>query len=212
MLTRIFSTLVLAPIAVAAVWIGRPYFEFVMILVCSIGIFEWFRLFKDQHLNLILFLVGLFYIVSPFLIIVWIYNLESVGPKLVLWILFVVWATDTGAYFIGKLLKGPKLAPDISPNKTWSGAIGGCLLALLVSMFMKPYLSVEFDLIGVTGFTIIISIFGQFGDLLESWAKRMLAVKDTGNIIPGHGGVLDRIDALLLAAPTAAFLIMCFMV
>ena len=122
------------------------------------------------------------------------------------------WATDTGAYFIGKLLKGPKLAPDISPNKTWSGAIGGCLLALLVSMFMKPYLSVEFDLIGVTGFTIIISIFGQFGDLLESWAKRMLAVKDTGNIIPGHGGVLDRIDALLLAAPTAAFLIMCFMV
>ena len=210
MLIRIFSSLVLAPIVLAAVWVGYPYFEVLIIFVGSIGIFEWFRLFKKQNRGFIFFLIGLIYIVAPFLIILWIYKIQSVGPMIVFWILFVVWATDIGAYFVGKLVGGPKLAPSISPNKTWSGAFGGCILALLVSIILKPHLTLEFDLIGVSGFTLIISISGQFGDLLESWVKRNLAVKDTGNIIPGHGGVLDRIDALLLAAPSAACLIIFF--
>jgi len=210
MLIRIFSSLFLAPIVLAAVWAGYPYFEFLIIFVGSIGLFEWFRLLRKQNRSFIFFLIGLVYIVAPFLIILWIYKIQSVGPIIVFWILFVVWANDIGAYFVGKLVRGPKLAPSISPNKTWSGVFGGCILALFVSIIIKPYLTLDFDLIGVSGFTLIISISGQLGDLLESWVKRNLAVKDTGNIIPGHGGVLDRIDALLLAAPSAACLIIFF--
>lgn len=121
-------------------------------------------------------------------------------------VLFVsVWATDIGAYFCGRLIGGPKLAPRISPNKTWSGAIGGVLIAVfcMVGWVLwkggKVAIEPEFIVPAVI-VPLLLSVASQFGDLGESWLKRHFNVKDSGNILPGHGGIMDRVDGLLAAS------------
>ncbi|MGB0843510.1 MAG: phosphatidate cytidylyltransferase [Alphaproteobacteria bacterium] len=135
----------------------------------------------------------------------WTYSLF--GPLTLLWLLVLIWATDTGAYFTGRSIGGPKLMVTVSPNKTWSGAIGGVVAALVSSFAFISYASVptmllgEAMLIGVV--TICLSVASQAGDLFESFAKRQHNVKDSSNLIPGHGGLLDRMDGLLIAVPVA---------
>jgi phosphatidate cytidylyltransferase len=120
------------------------------------------------------------------------------------WAMALVWVTDIGAYFAGRAIGGPKLAPAISPNKTWAGLIGGMVLAALFGIVMHFAYGLALRL---TLASPLLAVIAQAGDLYESWLKRRAGVKDSGNILPGHGGVLDRIDGLVPVAPVAAVLV-----
>jgi phosphatidate cytidylyltransferase len=121
-----------------------------------------------------------------------------------MFLVVVIWCTDIGAYLVGRLVGGKKLAPKISPGKTWSGSVGGLLIGgLAAAMLAAKGHGVDLAALPA-GFAL--SVFAQAGDLLESWIKRKLGVKDSGRTIPGHGGLFDRLDGFLAAAPVAALL------
>ena len=118
-----------------------------------------------------------------------------------------VWSADIGAYVVGKIVGGPKLAPSISPGKTWSGAVGGQAAAMIISVVFSKTLLQDQGIMGMIFLGGATCVASQIGDLLQSYFKRVNKVKDSGKLIPGHGGVLDRIDGILLAAPVACVLI-----
>lgn len=122
---------------------------------------------------------------------------EENGIALTLWTLAVVWGTDICAYFAGKLIGGPKLAPSYSPNKTWAGLIGGVAGALLIGSIIALNVGLPRWLIPLAG---LFALVAQAGDLYESWLKRRAGVKDASGIFPGHGGALDRLDGLMPVA------------
>jgi len=126
------------------------------------------------------------------------------GPMVLLCFMIAVWGVDIGGYMVGCTLKGPKLAPKTSPNKTWSGLLGGILLSLVFTYAMFWVFGQNNSaLIHYMYMAAIIAVIAQIGDLIESSIKRRLGIKDSSNIIPGHGGVFDRIDGLIFAAPFA---------
>ncbi len=150
-------------------------------------------------------LAGLVYIGIPVLALIWLRLLPSYGFTFVLWVLCVVWAADSAAFFTGSALGGPKLAPAISPNKTWSGAAGGLVGASLVGLGFALYVGVPIVTAMVA--SAFVGLWAELGDLQESWIKRRLNIKDTSNLIPGHGGILDRLDSLMFAAPVVCLMI-----
>lgn len=124
---------------------------------------------------------------------------DHAGLLAILFLFVVVWATDICAYFVGRSLGGPKLAPSISPGKTQSGALGGTIGGVLAGMILAIYAGLpNVPLLALIAF--VLSVVSQMGDLFESWVKRRHGVKDSGKIIPGHGGVMDRVDGLVAAA------------
>ena len=123
------------------------------------------------------------------------------GLLLAFWALGLVWATDIGAYFAGRSIGGPKLAPRISPSKTWSGLAGGVLAALMLGFLLHRFAGLPIQLAAASG---LLAVAAQLGDLRESAMKRRAGVKDSGTMLPGHGGVLDRLDGVVAAAPLAA--------
>ncbi|MDR7236283.1 phosphatidate cytidylyltransferase [Neobacillus drentensis] len=127
------------------------------------------------------------------------------GLVYILYSLFIMWATDSGAYFIGKALGKNKLWPEISPNKTVEGSIGGVVCAVVIAVLFVLFSNINVGLISLMGITVVLSVFGQIGDLVESAFKRHFNVKDSGNILPGHGGILDRFDSLLFVWPLLHF-------
>jgi phosphatidate cytidylyltransferase len=150
--------------------------------------------------------VGVPYVGIAAVALLWLRDDPVAGRADILFLVLTVWAGDIGAYLVGRWIGGPKLAPRISPGKTWSGAagglIGGCLCGLVVAhLFSAP--ATEWRVIGVAA---LLGVVAQGGDLLESRIKRRFGVKDSGRTIPGHGGLLDRLDGLLTAAPVAALL------
>ena len=130
-------------------------------------------------------------------------NARATGLVTLFFALFIVWSTDIGAYMIGRKLGRHKLAPQVSPNKTIEGAIGGVVSAVVVAMIYLHFFASDFMYSPVTLLimTVIFSIAGQLGDLVESAYKRHFSVKDSGNLLPGHGGILDRFDSLLFVFP-----------
>jgi phosphatidate cytidylyltransferase len=148
---------------------------------------------------------GLPYVGLTMLSLAWLHDSVDAGWPLVFFVFFVVWSTDIGAFAVGRTLKGPRLAPSISPNKTWSGFIGGLGFAAAVAVCLSWAFNGSRP-VQVVEIAIGLSLLGQGGDLFESAMKRRFGVKDSGNLIPGHGGMLDRIDALLWAAPSFALL------
>lgn len=132
-------------------------------------------------------------------------SLSWVWPMLVFWVFVVTWATDILAYFAGRAIGGPKLAPRISPNKTWAGLIGGVVGAALLGWLMARWFEMAslFHWLGGP-----MGAIAQAGDLYESWVKRRAGVKDSGTLLPGHGGVLDRLDGLLAVALATTLLLM----
>lgn len=126
---------------------------------------------------------------------------QRAGLEYLFFALFTVWATDTGAYLFGRAFGKKKLWPQISPNKTIEGSIGGIFLACVVAFIFQLFVEMDHSMIVVLLVTILISIAGQIGDLVESALKRHYAVKDSGRILPGHGGVLDRFDSLIFILP-----------
>lgn len=130
----------------------------------------------------------------------------EVGFDLVVFLFAIVWMSDIGGYVAGRLVGGPRLAPRISPNKTWAGAIGASVFALATAAVMARAAGVPSEPVLVI--VLLLSLATQCGDLFESWVKRHFDVKDSGTLIPGHGGVLDRVDGLLFAAPALALIVL----
>lgn len=130
--------------------------------------------------------------------------------RLLLCVFILVWVNDTGAYLVGSTMGKHPLAPKLSPKKTVEGAVGGLLIALLTAMFALPYLVPQFDCWQLLLLSLAVTLFGTLGDLFESALKRQAGVKDSGNLIPGHGGILDRIDSVLFAVPAVYLLIQIF--
>lgn len=128
-------------------------------------------------------------------------QIRMAGLSYILYALFVIWATDTGAYFFGRAFGKRKLWPEISPNKTMAGAIGGIIVACIVAISFQLVYPFELSLLAIVGMTIVVSIVGQIGDLVASAFKRHYEIKDSGTLLPGHGGILDRMDSLLFVLP-----------
>ena len=210
MLLRFLSTIVLAPMALAAIWYGWPYFDAMVCLAGFIAVIEWYRVSEGggkigiTPLGRVVWpIAGFFYIAVACLGLL-ILRADAVhGRGLVVAFFAVIWATDIGAYLVGRTVGGPKLAPSISPKKTWSGAVGGAICGVFVGYLVGTFSDLPYSDWTIVGGGLAISIVSQFGDLIESWWKRRFSVKDSGNLIPGHGGILDRIDGVLLASPVA---------
>jgi phosphatidate cytidylyltransferase len=143
---------------------------------------------------------GLVFIVLPFSAVIRLQGVDAVGPRLLLFTVVLVWVGDTAAYFVGRGIGRWKMTPHISPNKTWEGAAANFLGALLVAAVFG-YWAMGIPPAHMLAMAGVGSAAGQIGDLFESSWKRSAGVKDSGTILPGHGGMLDRIDALILAAP-----------
>lgn len=146
------------------------------------------------------FILGQILIALPFALLNYILFIDKWQPLILLSVFVTIWINDTGAYLIGVTFGKHRLFERISPKKSWEGFVGGALAALL-SGYIFSLLIPQISLINWFIFSEIIVIFGTFGDLMESLMKRTLKVKDSGNVIPGHGGLLDRFDSMMLAAP-----------
>lgn len=151
--------------------------------------------------------IAIFYLGIGFYFLI---ETRNLGLELVFYALILIWVTDSGAYFVGRAMGKNKLWPEISPNKTIEGAVGGVLFAILFSWIYHYFTGVLDNYLIVTIMTIFLSVFGQIGDLVESALKRHYQVKDSGTILPGHGGILDRFDSLLFVLPLLHFLNIIF--
>ncbi|HEX2939929.1 MAG TPA: phosphatidate cytidylyltransferase [Rhodopila sp.] len=150
---------------------------------------------------------GIIYIGLGTLALMWLRQSPAAGLANVIGLLLVVWASDIGAYAVGRAVGGPLLAPAISPGKTWSGAVGGLVATAVTGACAALVLGGSGTAVWRSvGIAMLIGVVAQLGDLFESRLKRHFGVKDSGGLIPGHGGLLDRLDALLAAAPVAALL------
>lgn len=138
--------------------------------------------------------------------LIWLRDAGDAGRANVLFVVLVVWASDIGAYLAGRMIGGPRLAPAISPNKTWSGSAGGLAAAIAAGLGVAAALTPGAQPVSVALVAVAIGLTAQCGDLLESFIKRRFAVKDASRLIPGHGGLLDRADGLIAAVPVAAAL------
>lgn len=149
--------------------------------------------------------LGTLWLVLPCVAILWVES-GAPGRAAILWLFAVVWASDVGAYAAGRALGGPRLAPRLSPNKTWAGAVGGLACAGLVGLGAARFFGGSVAM--VVAASLVLAVAAQLGDLAESLAKRKFGVKDSGGIIPGHGGLLDRLDSLLTAATVQGLMLL----
>jgi phosphatidate cytidylyltransferase len=263
---RILSALVLAPVAIGAVWFGWPFLPLLIAAAAVVMAWEWSRLcqvgrsdaaasgttpgvfaatpsglvlvaavlaavaaatFAATGVGIALSVVGAaivcflakrerdahpiwlasgaLWIALPCVLLLWLAQLDGAGRATLLWILAIVWATDIGAYGFGSRIGGPRLAPRWSPRKTWAGLLGGVFCAALVG-WAAAWLLGGSTVLPLVMLSAGLAIVGQFGDLAESVAKRRFGVKDSSDLIPGHGGLLDRLDGLLAVIPAVALL------
>jgi phosphatidate cytidylyltransferase len=202
LLLRIASAVVLGPLLLAAIWFGFPWIDLVAAIAAPLMIGEWLRLTRGRPLARGGFIL---YSIAAVLALLWLRHHPGYGRETILWIVACVWATDIGAYFLGSYVGGAKLAPSISPSKTWSGLVGGiCATAVVSAACGLVFNAGDTPVLALAG--VAIAVVAQAGDLLESSAKRRAGVKDSGAIIPGHGGILDRIDGLIAALVFVAVL------
>ena len=206
---RILSSIILVPLTLFFIIKGSFLFNFFIITIFFITSYEWFVMSKNKSYHFI----GYFFLIFSF------YTVYSIRHKfgdeaesliLFLFILLICISTDIGGFIFGKIFKGPKLI-KISPNKTYAGMLGGYLCSFMMIFLLFEYSELLFDtktkwLPKVYLNIIIISTVSQFGDIMISYFKRLSKIKDTGKIIPGHGGMLDRIDGMIFAFPFAYIL------
>lgn len=191
-------------LAVAGHGMGRisaPWVAAVAVVAFTVGVLEALAAGRNQPLlRTGLLLIGLAYIALPFGLTTW---LLSGGPWLFLGFMILLWTNDTGAYLVGKAIGRTKLLPRASPKKTVEGLLGGILLSVGVALLLARAWPVLTSAQWVVC-AVVVSITATIGDLLESAFKRSAGVKDSGSILPGHGGILDRFDGFLLALPAMA--------
>ncbi|MBF0310778.1 MAG: phosphatidate cytidylyltransferase [Magnetococcales bacterium] len=178
-----------------------------VLLPALMGLGVWrYQADKPVLDGMLLLMGGLLYCVAP---LVWLLEVRlRFGPEWLGLLLIVIWSTDTGALFVGRGFGGPKWIPRVSPGKTWSGFWGGTLCGILGGAGAAYAFSLAIPTGRAIVLSLALSVVGQIGDLAESVVKREAGVKDSGRLIPGHGGLLDRLDSLLFSAPVlAAYLI-----
>ena len=201
LIKRILSSIILIPLALFFIIKGSFLFIFFILICFLIIAYEWHMMRKKKSFYLLGFLFLIFSFVT-------IYELRFSTNLDYIWVLIVsiiCVATDLGGYIFGKLLKGPKLT-KLSPNKTYSGMVGGYFLSLIFLSLSFKYFEFEFT-IDWLFFILLISSISQLGDITISYFKRLSKIKDTGKIIPGHGGLLDRVDGMIFAFPFAYIII-----
>jgi len=201
-LKRLLSSTILIPLLFTVVFVGSYLFIIFVAICLIITLYEWHMMSKNKSYNILghLFLLFSFYCVY--------FVRNELGDKnlfIFLFIIIICISTDIGGYLFGKIFKGPKLT-KISPNKTYSGVIGAFLLSILIIFSLNLFNSyfnfnLEIFEFNYLIFTLIISAVSQTGDIIVSYFKRLSKIKDTGNLIPGHGGILDRIDGMIFAYP-----------
>ncbi len=175
-----------------------------LVAIASLFLFELFNPSEKPYSNIGVVILGLFYIGVPLALVPLITFTNSVfQPNIIFGLLLLTWANDTGAYLIGSQIGKTKLFPRISPKKTWEGSMGGVLVTFLASYLLSK-LFTDLPLHNWLVLAGIVSIFGSLGDLVESMLKRSLKIKDSGSLLPGHGGFLDRFDAFIFLLPFAA--------
>lgn len=245
LLTRALSALVMAPIALLAVWLGSPYFDILVAVAGAVMAWEWARICRGRFgmsgrlLSAVAVLaaliavafpvaaaalvwvaclaiaatsrsgwlsLGTLYVGLPVVALVWLRDIG--GVETMFWLFGIIWATDTGAYAAGRTIGGPLLAPRVSPKKTWAGLLGGMTASAVVGIGFAVAMDLSWLVLGA--FSAVLAVVAQIGDLFESSVKRRFNVKDSSNIIPGHGGVLDRVDGLIAAAPVVALVALAF--
>lgn len=246
---RIVSSLVLAPVAIAAAWFGGAVFVAFWAIAAVIVLWEWQTLVCGHDRNSVLTVgaaaligaaavlivgwfgiaialvalggfgiaalasrerrgwcvAGLVYAAALMIAPVLLRRDASFGFAAIMLLFVIVWLTDIAAYFAGRAIGGPKLMPRVSPKKTWSGAIGGTLAGVLGAVGVAHASGVA-SLATVAGVALVISVVSQAGDLLESAIKRRFNTKDASQLIPGHGGLMDRLDGFVTAAVAAALI------
>lgn len=251
---RVLSAAVLAPPVVAALLLGPPYSDVLVLIAAAVMAWEWARLCTGRSLafagglaiaavlsavaaaSLGLFQLGgwivaagavaalavemrrrpaaalclafgIVYLAAASTAFLWLRQLPASGLPLIVWLVATVWATDTGAFAVGRTVGGPRLAPRLSPGKTWAGLLGGVAAAALVGLVCAvvadaplPQLAGTRRWAAAAAAGGLLALVAQAGDLLESALKRRFGAKDASQIIPGHGGLLDRVDGLLAAS------------
>lgn len=207
---RLISSAILIPIVVSLVAVGEWFFIGFVALIIMIAFAEWTNIAKHMPIKSLskvgLVIVGFFYLAFSFIEMSFLREQQN-GLFWTIVFMMCIWASDSVAYLFGKTIGGPKMSPTISPNKTWSGYAGALfgpaiLLFIAIHIATPDFLIEDTPDVWVTlAAGILFGITGQSGDLMVSAMKRKAGLKDTGAIIPGHGGILDRIDALLLVLP-----------
>ena len=198
---RILSSIILIPVSIFFIIQGSFTFIFFLSLIFLVTSLEWFKMTKNKDL---LRIFGLFFLFFSFFSTV--YLRQYIGLNFFLFLIIVCIFTDTGGYIFGKVFKGPRLT-KVSPNKTYSGVFGSFIISLSSGLIYIKYLGqkskilLETDLLFIILLILFISLVSQIGDLIISYFKRKAKLKDTGKIIPGHGGFLDRIDGIIFVMP-----------
>jgi len=188
--------------AVTALLLRVPVAAFMLLAAGTVAAFVLAQARGDRPLW---HAAGVLYIGVPSLALVGLQALAPKGASVVLGLFLIVWATDTGALVFGKLIGGKRLWPAISPGKTWAGTVGGSLTAAAIFSLYIAFFG--FDAVAAFVFALCLSIVAHLGDLLESFFKRRFGAKDSGGLIPGHGGVLDRMDSMFAASTVLAILV-----
>lgn len=199
LLVRSIAAIVMAAIALVAAFLGGYVFAVLVAIGAGAMFVEWRRLTEGWGAGWMV--AGFVYALLPALALLWLRDRAPQGLELVFWVFIVSWTTDIGAYFAGRAIGGPKLAPSISPNKTWAGLIGGMVSAALAGWAWTQYVMLPVSLIWLAP---AFAAAAQGGDLFESWLKRRAGTKDSSTILPGHGGILDRLDGLVVVATLTA--------
>ena len=178
-------------------------FQVLLLLVFLIFIIELYRKKENPFANIAFTILGLIYAALPFALLIYLVfqnGVENFRPDIVMGIFIMVWVNDTGAYLVGVNFGKHRLFERISPKKSWEGSIGGGIATLLAAWGCS-YFSQELSFVLWISVGLIVAVVGGLGDLVESLFKRSIQVKDSGTILPGHGGILDRFDAILIVAP-----------
>lgn len=198
---RVLAALVLIPLALGVAYAGGWLWAGLVALV-SVGLFLEWRGIVGRRPGWLA--IGLVYALAALAASVLVRRDAEWGFAALIFILLIVWLTDIGGYAFGRTIGGPKLWPRVSPKKTWAGAIGGTVLSILVAVGFARYgLG---NLLPLVLIAIVLTVLSQIGDLFESAVKRRFGVKDSGQIIPGHGGLLDRLDGYVFAVVAAALI------
>ena len=204
---RLLSSLILIPISIFFIIQGSVFFTFFLSILFLASSYEWLKMTKN---NSLLKILGIIFLLFSFYVAYKIREGESF--KLFLFIVVICISTDIGGYIFGKIFKGPKLT-KISPKKTYAGVIGSFLLSLVTGLTFIHYFGKDSTELNIDGLPLLlmilfISLISQTGDLIISYFKRKAKLKDTGKIIPGHGGLLDRIDGLIFVFPALFILVL----
>ncbi|MCV3769413.1 MAG: phosphatidate cytidylyltransferase [Wolbachia pipientis] len=198
-IVRILSSAIILLVFSFAIYFNDLSFYLLIFSIAVLSSFEWYNLTQG---NKILYIFALLLIALPNASLIYLYNLPQ-GKYVLIWLILTIWNIDIAAYLFGKNFGGAKVFPIISPRKTWSGLFGAILIGIICTVFGSVFLSL-FSIFYSPMIGIVVAILAQLGDFTESFIKRVYNVKDSGGMIPGHGGVLDRMDSFIFTAPFIA--------